>query len=147
MCSRCLKALSRRSMLMVLLLLAIAAEGASATPLRICADPDNLPFSNRESRGFDNRIAQLVAHSAGREAAFFWARSRRGFLREQFNSGACDALMGVPEGMRGVLTTRPYYRSSYVFVTAKREHLQIACFDDPHLKGRRIGLQVLEENY
>ena len=147
MCSRCLKALARGPVLILLIVLAIAAAGAAAMPLRICADPDNLPFSNRESRGFDNRIAQMVARAAGRDAAFVWARSRRGFLREQFNSGACDALMGVPEGMRGVLTTRPYFRSSYVFVTARREHLQIASFNDPHLNGRRIGLQVLEENY
>ena len=85
--------------------------------MRICADPDNLPFSNRARQGFDNRIAAVVARDGGREPVFVWARSRRGFLREQFNKGACDVLMGVPEGMKRVLTTRPYYRSSYVFVT------------------------------
>jgi mxaJ protein len=138
MSSRCLS---------VALVLVMAAASAAAAPLRICADPDNLPFSNRAGQGFDNRIAAVVARAAGREPEFVWARSRRGFLREQFNRGACDVLMGVPEGMKRVLMTRPYYRSTYMFVTARREHLQIASFDDPHLNGRRIGLQVLEENY
>lgn len=130
------------------LLVAIAgATIASASPLRICADPDNLPFSNHAAEGFDNRIAVVIAHALGRQPEFVWARSRRGFLREQFNKGLCDVLMGAPEGMRGVATTDSYYRSTYVFVTTQREHLRIASFDDPHLNGRRIGLQVLEDNY
>jgi len=119
---------------------------ASAAPLRFCADPDNLPFSNRESRGFDNQIAVLVAHAVRREPVFVWTRNGRGFIREQFNRNTCDVLMSVPEQMRGVLTTAAYYHSAYVFVTRKREHLQIASFDDPRLNGRKIGLQALEDN-
>jgi mxaJ protein len=114
--------------------------------LRICADPDDLPFSNRAGQGFDNRIALLVAQDLGRKPVFVWSRSRRGFLREQFNKNACDVLMGVPQHMKAVITTEPYYRSSYVFVAPRREHLEIASFTDPHLNGRRIGLQILEEN-
>ncbi|HTD55465.1 MAG TPA: quinoprotein dehydrogenase-associated putative ABC transporter substrate-binding protein [Silvibacterium sp.] len=129
------------------LVLLCAGAAFGAAPLRVCADPDNLPFSNRNKRGFDNRIAAMIAHDLGREPLFVWASSRRGFLREQFNKNACDVLMGTPGGMHGVLQTEPYYRSTYVFVTPAREHLQIASFDDPHLNGRRIGLQVLEEDY
>jgi mxaJ protein len=129
-------------------LFGLAAGGAAlaAQPLRICADPDNLPFSNRAGQGFDNRIAVLVAHDLGRQPVFVWARSRRGFLREQFNRNACDVLMGVPEGMKALSTTVPYYRSSYVFITRQHDHLQIASFTDPHLANRRIGLQILEED-
>ena len=130
----------------VLLAALMTTVAHAATPLRICADPDNLPFSNRAGQGFDNRIAVLVAHEMGRKPVFVWARSRRGFLREQFNQNACDVLMGVPQGMHAVATTQPYYRSSYVFVTRAEDHLQIASFDDPHLNGRRIGLQILEED-
>jgi mxaJ protein len=122
------------------------ATAHAAAPLRICADPDNLPFSNSAGQGFDNRIGALVAHELGRQPQFVWARNRRGFLREQFNKNACDVLMGVPQGMRGVATTQPYYRSTYVFVTRTRDRLQIASFDDPQLNGRRIGLQMLEED-
>lgn len=128
-------------------LVLLMAVSASAASLRICADPDNLPFSNRAAQGFDNRIAELIAHELGRTPQFVWARSRRGFLREQFNKNVCDILTGVPQGMRGVLTSQPYYSSVYVFVTRKSEHVQIARFDDPRLNGRRIGLQILEENY
>lgn len=138
MCLRCLS--------LVCLLLVTAAAAHAAAPLRICADPDNLPFSNRAGDGFDNRIAALAAREIGRGPLFVWVRSRRGFLREQFNRNACDVLMGVPQEMRRVATTRPYYRSGYVFVTRAREHLRIATFDDPSLNGRRIGLQILEED-
>jgi mxaJ protein len=133
--------------LVLLLAFLPATVAMAARPLRICADPDNLPFSDRAGRGFDNRIAALVAHDLGRKPVFVAARSRRGFLHEQFNKNACDVLTGVPSGLRGVATTRPYYRSTYVFVTPAREHLQIASFRDPHLNGRRIGLQILEEDF
>jgi mxaJ protein len=129
------------------LLLSIAASAASAAgSLRICADPDNLPFSNDRVEGFDNRIAVLVAHELGREPVFVWARSRRGFLRERFNRNDCDLLTGVPEGLRGVATTAAYYQSSYMFVTPRRTGLRLTSFDDPALNGRRIGLQILEED-
>jgi mxaJ protein len=139
--------MSSRCLSIALLLLAAAGTALAAPALRICADPDNLPFSNRGGKGFDNRIAAEVARAAGWEPVFVWVRSRRGFLREQFNKGACDVLMGVPQGMKHVITTKAYYRSTYVFVTPRRERLQIGSFDDPHLNGRRIGLQILEEDY
>jgi mxaJ protein len=129
----------------VLLLIAWMPAG-SASPLRICADPVNLPFSNRAEQGFDNRIAVLVAHQLHREPVFVWTRNGRGFLREQFNRNVCDVLVGVPQKMRGVLTTVPYYRSAYVFATPTRNHREIASFSDPHLNGMRIGLQALEDN-
>lgn len=139
MCSRFLRG--------VVVVALAAGCAAQALPLRICADPDNLPFSNRAGQGLDNRVAAMVARAMGREPQFIWARSRRGFLREQFNKGACDVLTGVPQGMRGVATSIPYYRSTYVFVTPAQAHLRITRFDDPRLNTGRIGLQVLEEDY
>jgi mxaJ protein len=135
-----------RSLSSFLLTLAVTHGFAAALPLRVCADPDNLPFSNRAGLGFDNKIAALIAKDLDRQVVFVWARARRGFLREQFNKGTCDVLMGVPIGMRKLATTQPYYRSIYMFVTPSREHLQITSFDDPRLNGRRIGLQILEED-
>jgi mxaJ protein len=126
---------------------AAASAIAEVPSLRICADPDNLPYSNQVLGGFDNQIAALLARDIGRKPVFVWARSRRGFLRERFSKGACDVLMGVPDGIKHVRTTLPYYRSSYVFVTRSREHLHIASFDDPALDHRRIGLQILESDY
>lgn len=125
---------------------AAVAEGGGKAPLRICADPDNPPYSVRDGSGFDNRIATVIAQQLGRRPVFVWARERRGFIREQFNKNACDVLMGVPQGMRAVMTTAPYYRSTYVFVTRRQDRLQLASFSDPKLDHRRIGLQIMEED-
>jgi mxaJ protein len=132
--------------LVFLVACASALASAAATPLRICADPDNLPFSNRSSMGFDQRVVVLVAHDLGRTPVFVWTRSRRGFLREQFDKGACDVLLGVPSTMRSVSTTIPYYTSTYVFVSLARRHLGLTSFTDPALNNERIGLQILEED-
>jgi mxaJ protein len=136
MSSRCLSLLS---------LLYVGA--ACAQPLRICADPDNIPFSNRTQQGFDNRIATLIARDLGREPVFVWARTGQGFVREVFNKNACDVLMGVPAKFDRVMTTTPYYRSSYVFVTPSTQLWQITTFSDPKLNGKKIGLQRLQDDY
>jgi mxaJ protein len=135
-----------RNLLGVFLLMSVMPALCQA-PLRVCADPDNLPFSSASRAGFDNRIAEVVGRDLNRPIVFVWARARRGFMRERFNMGACDVLMGVPEGMKHVRTTVPYYRSSYVFVTRQSDHLQLTRFDDPLIGKRRIGLQILEEDF
>jgi mxaJ protein len=134
------------SLVGLFLLLSYLSALAQA-PLRVCADPDNLPFSNAARAGFDNHIAEILGQGLNRPVAFVWARARRGFLREQFNKGVCDLLMGVPEGMKYVRTTIPYYRSSYVFVTRRSDHLQLIRLDDPAIGKQRIGLQILEEDF
>lgn len=132
--------------LSIALLLWCSGLALAEAPLRVCSDPDNLPFSNASRAGFDNRIAELLGHDLHRPVVFVWARARRGFLRERFNNGACDMLMGVPEGLKHVRTTIPYYRSSYVFVTRQGSHLHLTHFDDPAIGQQRIGLQILEED-
>jgi len=89
---------------------------AFATTLKVCADPDNLPYSDRAGAGFENRLAHVIGSGLHEQVQFVWARPRRGFVRERMNKGECDVLMSVPVGMRGVLVTKPYLRSSYVFV-------------------------------
>lgn len=133
-------------LLIVVVPLISGSVAKAETPLRICADPDNLPFSDRSGGGFDQRVAVLVAHDLHRTPIFVWVRSRRGFLREQFNKGACDVLLGVPSTMRSVSTTIPYYESSYVFVSPAGRHLHLTSFADSALNGQRIGLQILEED-
>jgi mxaJ protein len=129
----------------VLLLLGGAAFAAE--PLKVCADPDNLPFSNRSAQGFDNKIAELLAADLHRPVEFVWQRAGRGFVRETLDKHVCDALVGVPVQFRPVLTTSPYYGSSYVFVTRKSRKLNINSFDDPRLRKMKIGVQVLEDDY
>ena len=128
------------------LLIAVNCTAQSRT-IRVCADPDNLPYSNRQLKGYENKIAQLIARDLNAKVQFFFARQRRGFVRNQLDKNACDLLVGVPANFHPVLTTDPYLRSSYVFVSRKDRRLEIASFDDPQLNNLKIGLQVLEEDY
>ncbi|MBN8488520.1 MAG: quinoprotein dehydrogenase-associated putative ABC transporter substrate-binding protein [Burkholderiales bacterium] len=110
--------------------------------MAVCADPAALPYSNQRQEGFENRIARLLADDLGATLRFTWNMQRRGFLRRTLQAGACDVVIGVPAGLQGLLTGRPYYTSSFVFVT--RAGLAVPQgFDDPLLRGQRIGVQVL----
>ncbi len=140
-----MSSLCRRLWFSILLLSSGMVFGQA--PLRVCSDPNDLPFSNSSRAGFDNRVAEVLGRDLHRPVVFIWARVRRGFLRERFNKGACDMLMGVPDGMKHVRTTVPYYRSSYVFVTRRSDHLHLTRFDDPAIGQQRIGLQILEEDF
>src|SRR4051812_11156438 len=127
----------------VLLLFGIEAMAQ----LRVCADPDNLPFSNRAQQGFENRIAQVIAADMHMKVEYRWQRMGRGFVRNILNKHQCDVLLGIPESFRPVLTTTPYYRSTYVFVTRTSNKVHLTSFDDPSLKRMKIGVQVLSEEY
>src|SRR6185369_6583479 len=110
-----------------------AAAGESGRVLRVCADPNNLPFSNQQLEGFENKIASLVADRLHAKLEYVWWAQRRGFIRNTLKAGVCDVVIGVPTQLEQAATTRPYYRSSYVFVTRQGTH-QPASFDDPMLR-------------
>jgi mxaJ protein len=97
-------------------LLSAAGVAAQEGELRVCADPDNLPFSNERLEGFENKIAELIAKELDAALRYTWAPQRRGFIRQTLKAGNCDLVMGVPSGYELVLSTKPYYRSTYVFV-------------------------------
>ena len=119
-----------------------AACGAHARELRVCADPDNLPLSSEDGRGFENRIAELVAADMGAELRYEWMPLRRGFVRKTLGEGLCDMFVGVPKEFERVMTTRPYYRSAYVVVASPRAR-GIDSADDARLHGLRIGVQLI----
>ena len=123
------------------------AQAGSARTLKVCADPDNLPFSNSKQQGFENRIAQLIASDLHAHLQYVWQRMGRGFVREYINKGECDLLVGIPAQYQPMLTTVPYYRSSYVFVTRRDHKLKPASLNDPALHQMKIGVQALEEEY
>jgi mxaJ protein len=127
------------------LALAIGCTGALAADrqLRVCADPDNLPFSHADGTGFENRIAELLAAELKAALSYEWLPQRRGFVRKTLGAGLCDLIVGVPEGFDPVRTTRPYYRSTFVFAyRADRGHDYVR-FDDPQLARARIGVQLI----
>jgi quinoprotein dehydrogenase-associated probable ABC transporter substrate-binding protein len=115
--------------------------------LRVCSDPNNLPFSNARGEGFENRLAELVAKDLGKKRVTYkFFPERRGFIRNTLKAGACDVVMGVPASFELTRTTAPYYRSTYVFVT-RRETGAIRSFDDPRLRTLRIGIHVIGDDY
>jgi quinoprotein dehydrogenase-associated probable ABC transporter substrate-binding protein len=115
--------------------------------LRVCADPNNLPFSNQKQEGFENRIADLVAKDLGERVEYTWWAQRRGFFRNTLKAGECDLVVSVPAGFEMALTTAPYYRSSYVFVSRKDRHLQLTSLDDPRLHELKIGVQMIGNDF
>jgi quinoprotein dehydrogenase-associated probable ABC transporter substrate-binding protein len=130
----------------LLLCAAVACRGAAAAPLlRVCSDPNNLPYSNQQQQGFENRIASVIGSDLGMQVSYFWFPQREAFFEKTLNSGVCDVVMGVPIGLHAADATQPYYRSSYVFVSRRDRNLHIDSFDDPRLKTLRIGVHILGE--
>jgi quinoprotein dehydrogenase-associated probable ABC transporter substrate-binding protein len=135
--------------------LAILAASAAAGPsraasgrqLRVCADPNNLPFSNEHEEGLENFIARVVARDLHADLVYTWLPQRRGFVRNTLSAKRCDVMMEVPAGYGRTLSTQPYYRSTYVFVSRKDRGLAIRSLDDPALRGLRIGVQMVGDDY
>ena len=118
---------------------------ADEAPLRVCADPNNLPYSNSAGEGFENKIVRLVAEHLHRPLEFVWRAERRGFVREGLNAGECDLVAAIPSGASMALATRPYYRSTYVFVSKPGEP-PVSSLDDPSLRTRTIGVQLIGDD-
>jgi mxaJ protein len=119
------------------------AQEPQRQALRVCADPDNLPYSHRDGSGFENRIAQLVASDFGLPLAYAWLADRRGFVRKTLGAGLCDLVVGVPANFDRTLNTRAYYRSSYVLVEPRAHPTPPASFGDPRLRHWRLGVQLV----
>jgi mxaJ protein len=118
---------------------------SSATELRVCADPDNLPYSKEDGSGFENRIAQVLASDLHLRLTYAWLPQRRGFVRKTVGAGLCDVFIGVPDGFARLLLTRPYYRSSYVFVQRAADP-PLEGFEPRALSQRRIGVQLIGDD-
>ena len=123
-----------------------ASMASEPDDLRVCADPNNLPFSNRAGEGFENRLAEMVAQKLGKSVVYTWWAQRRGFIRHTLKAGDCDLVMGVPAQYDLVETTRPYYRSTYVFVSQTARHLRLNAIDDPQLRGLAIGVHLIGDD-
>jgi mxaJ protein len=123
-----------------------ATEPTAPKPLRVCADPNNLPYSNAKQQGFEDKLAQIVAHDLGRSVKYYYWAQRRGFVRNTLKAGHCDIIMGTSAGMELVLTTRPYYRSTYTFVS-RVSSLDIRSLDDARLHRVKVGVQLIGDDF
>jgi mxaJ protein len=134
--------------------LAVSSAGATVAPatmpapeptreLTVCADPNNLPFSNKAEEGFENKIASLIARDMGAKLTYVWWAQRRGYARSTLNEAKCDMWPGVARGVDRIATSRPYYHSTYVFVTRENASLQGLTLDDERLRSLKIGVQMI----
>lgn len=113
----------------------------SENRLRVCADPANMPFSNREGEGFENKIAELIAEETGRTVQYTWFPQATGFVRQTLTAGRCDVIMGYAQGDEFVLNTNHYYTSAYVILAPVEGDLAgVDRLSDPRLSNVRIGV-------
>ena len=111
--------------------------------LTACADPNNLPFSNKAGQGFENKLAELIASDLHAQLKYIWWAQRRGYVRNTLNERACDFWPGIASNVEMIATTRPYYRSTYMLVSRESANLKGLTLDDPRLKKVRIGVQMV----
>ncbi len=130
------------SVLLLACCLAGTASGDQNEPIRVCADPDNLPYSNRELQGFENKIGEVIAQELGASLDYYWWPAQMGLVRNTLQRDRCDVLISIPKGYDPVLWTKPYYRSTYVLVFRSDRKLGLRSLDDPALEGLRIGVHV-----
>ena len=128
-----------------------SAWGGEMKQFRMCADPDNLPFTNRRLEGFENKIGDLIAEEFGASPTYIWWGQRMGFIRNTLKAilkeARCDVVMGIPKGYDPVLWTQPYYRSTFVFVFRKDKGTRVKSLDDPVLRRLKIGVHLLGNDY
>jgi mxaJ protein len=126
--------------------IASGEEGATSA-FRVCADPNNLPFSSKEGSGFEDKLADIIAAELSRPLTYVWHPQRRGFIRNTLKIGMCDAVMGLPADLGMVTTSRPYYRSSYVFLYRQGRGLDgLTSMHDRRLRDVSIGVQLIGDD-
>jgi quinoprotein dehydrogenase-associated probable ABC transporter substrate-binding protein len=116
------------------------SEAVDRSALRVCADPSNLPFSNRAGEGYENKIAELLAAELGVPVRYTWFPQVTGFVRNTLRARKCDLVMGVPLGFELLQNTNPYYRTSYSLVYRADTGLAVTALDDPAVKSLRMGV-------
>jgi mxaJ protein len=145
MCSRYRKRLAFPTFA-VLVVVAACTAAPPRRELRVCADPNNLPYSNRNLEGFENRLAEMVAKDLHATVRYTWWPQHRGFIRNTLKAGKCDVLLGLPSSVELAQTTRPYYRSTYVFVYRRDRGIALSSLDDPALHQLRVGVQLIGDD-
>jgi len=140
--------------LVSLVMMPLAGVAQAAAPLRVCADPGNMPLSNTKGEGFQNKIAKVIASAMGTEATFFYRPYlERGLTRQTFDNNECDILMDMSADDERMLTSMPVYRSTFVLAYRNDKGIDIKSLDDEKLlNDYKIGVfqhsairQVLQE--
>jgi len=107
---------------------------------KVCADPDNMPYSTQKGEGFENKIAELLAKDLGKTLTYEFWLDRQGYLRNTINAQRCDVIIGMGSDVDSLRTSKPYYRSGYVYVYRKSSNYNIKDWDSEDLKKGIIGI-------
>ncbi|WP_018986320.1 methanol oxidation system protein MoxJ [Methylophilus methylotrophus] len=124
-------------------LLALPAMAANA--LNVCAGKAELPFSNDKQEGFENKIASVIGKALNMPVNYFWWTNPL-TLQKDMEAGKCDVLIGTDPNDPRVLTTKPYYRSAYVFITRKDREIDVTSWDHPYLKEKNFRIGVMPDS-
>ena len=119
-----------------------AGPGTEPKVLRVCADPDNLPYSNEKLEGFENKIAALVIQDVGAQAQLYLVAAPARIDSPDAESGPVRCPHRRSQRVRSGAVDEPYYRTTYVIAPDKERGLQIASLDDPSLTQLKIGVHV-----
>ncbi|MFI3184363.1 MAG: methanol oxidation system protein MoxJ [Methylococcaceae bacterium] len=116
------------------------AQAEESKPLKVCAAENEMPYSNKAGEGFENKLAELIGKALGRKVKYVTWSDPRYYIRDTLDKGLCDLAIGVDKGDPRVLTTQPYYRSGYVFISRKSDDLVVLNWDSDALrKAKRIA--------
>ncbi len=110
------------------------------TEFKVCADPDNMPYSNMKQEGFEDKIAAVLAQDLGKKLSFTYAYNRQGFYRNTINANRCDVIISTTPDNDALRTSKPYYRSGHVFVYKKSSGYNIKDWDSADLHKAIIGI-------
>ncbi|MDH3193559.1 MAG: quinoprotein dehydrogenase-associated putative ABC transporter substrate-binding protein, partial [Acidimicrobiia bacterium] len=119
---------------------AATSEAIDRAALRVCADPNNMPFSNEAGEGFENKIAELIAAELGVPVQYTWYPNTVGFIRNTLRARKCDLVLAAPTASELLQNTNPYYRSTYALIYRKDSGLTATSLSDPVMKSLRIGV-------
>ncbi len=126
--------------------LGLMAVQGHAADLNICAGQNEMPFSNQNKEGFENAIAEVLGKGLNRKVNYVFWNDPRYAVRDFLDKNKCDVLLGVDAGDPRVLTTRPYYKTGYVFITREDREIDISSWNDELLKGRNFRIGVMPDS-
>jgi quinoprotein dehydrogenase-associated probable ABC transporter substrate-binding protein len=115
-------------------------ELVNRSVLRVCADPNNLPYSDQQKEGFENRIAEYIAAALGAKLEYTWFPQIIGFVRNTLQAHRCDLVIGTVAGDDSMQTTSPYYFTTYVMLYRSDKGLGFTSLKDPQLAHERLGV-------
>lgn len=113
---------------------------ADQPTLKVCTAENEMPYSNKNGDGFENKLAQFIAQQLGRKLETVTWTDPRYFIRDFVDKKLCDVVLGVDQGDPRLLTTGAYYRSGYVFVSRAKDNFDLKNWDSEVLrKAQRIA--------